>query len=143
MANGDAAAAAGMEVVPGTADARNGYDEINKSRDYIANHMIAGTHDASAIATGRLVKARLPYDPVQNGGFAGVTGQGVQLGWNGVSRLIAAIDGVVIGAIALVPGPALLADDGTLDDLLTELTDRVATLTARVAALEENGTDHA
>ncbi|MFD6091322.1 hypothetical protein ACFWGN_04280 [Oerskovia sp. NPDC060338] len=37
MANGDAAAAAGMDVVPGTADRRTGYDEINKTRDYIAD----------------------------------------------------------------------------------------------------------
>jgi hypothetical protein len=36
MANGDAAAAAGMDVVPGTAKVRLGYDEINKSRDYVA-----------------------------------------------------------------------------------------------------------
>lgn len=36
MANGDAAANAGMDVVPGTADRRQGYDEINKTRDYIA-----------------------------------------------------------------------------------------------------------
>lgn len=36
MANGDAAAAAGMDVVAGTADRRMGYDEINKTRDYIA-----------------------------------------------------------------------------------------------------------
>lgn len=38
MANGDAAAAAGMDIVPGTAPVRNGYDEINKSRDYVANY---------------------------------------------------------------------------------------------------------
>lgn len=37
MANGDAAAAAGMDVVPGTADRRTGYDEINKTRDYVAD----------------------------------------------------------------------------------------------------------
>ncbi len=37
MANGDAAAAAGMDIVAGTAPRRLGYDEINKSRDYIAN----------------------------------------------------------------------------------------------------------
>jgi len=36
MANGDAAAAAGMAVVSGTAQVKLGYDEINKSRDYIA-----------------------------------------------------------------------------------------------------------
>lgn len=43
MANGDAAAAAGMDVVPGTADWRMGYDEINKSRDYIAQRTSAVT----------------------------------------------------------------------------------------------------
>lgn len=35
MANGDTAAAAGMDVVPAAADARLGYDEINKTRDYV------------------------------------------------------------------------------------------------------------
>lgn len=40
MANGDAAAAAGMDVVPGTADRRQGYDEINKTRDYIAGRTL-------------------------------------------------------------------------------------------------------
>lgn len=38
MPNGDAAAAAGMDVVSGTADRRNGYDEDNKTRDYIAQY---------------------------------------------------------------------------------------------------------
>jgi len=36
MANGDNAAAAGMDIVPGTAQVRLGYDEINKTRDYVA-----------------------------------------------------------------------------------------------------------
>lgn len=36
MANGDSAQAAGMDVVPGTADVRNTHEEINKTRDYIA-----------------------------------------------------------------------------------------------------------
>lgn len=48
MANGDAAVAAGMEVVPGTADRRMGYDEINKTRDYIA----ARTSTVTPIAKG-------------------------------------------------------------------------------------------
>lgn len=39
MANGDAAAAAGMDVVSALADKRLGYDEINKSRDYIAGEI--------------------------------------------------------------------------------------------------------
>lgn len=36
MANGDAGAAAGMTVVAGTASRSLGYDEINKTRDYVA-----------------------------------------------------------------------------------------------------------
>ena len=36
MANGDAAAAKGMDTVAGTDDRRMGYDEDNKTRDYIA-----------------------------------------------------------------------------------------------------------
>lgn len=36
MANGDDAIAGGLDVVPATADRRNGYDEINKTRDYVA-----------------------------------------------------------------------------------------------------------
>lgn len=44
MANGDIAAAAGLPVVPPTADIRLGYDEINKTRDQVASHMTTGTH---------------------------------------------------------------------------------------------------
>lgn len=36
MASGDDAAAAGMDKVAGGAPRRLGYDEINKTRDYIA-----------------------------------------------------------------------------------------------------------
>jgi hypothetical protein len=43
MANGDTAAAAGMDVVPSTSQAKKGYDEINKTRDYIADRTSAVT----------------------------------------------------------------------------------------------------
>ena len=52
MPNGDAAADAGMDTVPGTADLRDSYDEHNKTRDYIADHQTSGTHPASAINSG-------------------------------------------------------------------------------------------
>ncbi len=60
MANGDAAVAIGMDIVPGTMDLRQGYDEINKTRDYVAEHETSGTHDASAINSGVLAAARIP-----------------------------------------------------------------------------------
>lgn len=37
MADGDAAAAAGLSIVSGGADRRDGYKEINKTRDYLAD----------------------------------------------------------------------------------------------------------
>lgn len=43
MANGDAAIAAGMSVVLPTDDRRDGYDEINLTRDYIARRSRYGT----------------------------------------------------------------------------------------------------
>lgn len=52
MANGDAAAAAGMDVVAGTADLRLAYDEENKGRDYLAAHMSAGTAHTQAQISG-------------------------------------------------------------------------------------------
>src|SRR5690606_23793059 len=48
MANGDAAAAAGMDVLTGNEDRRLGYDEINKTRDYIADR----TSEVTPIAKG-------------------------------------------------------------------------------------------
>lgn len=66
MANGDAASQAGMDVVPGTADRRNGYDEINKTRDYLANHQTSGGHPADKVITsGQL--------PVAKGGTGAAT----------------------------------------------------------------------
>lgn len=52
MANGDAAAAAGMDLVSGTADRRLGYDEINKTRDYIAGRTLR--HARGQLTTGSL-----------------------------------------------------------------------------------------
>lgn len=46
MANGDEAASAGMDVVPATALVRDGYDEMNKTRDYVATY---ATREADGI----------------------------------------------------------------------------------------------
>lgn len=72
MANGDIAAAAGLAVVAGTADRRMGYDEINKTRDYVANEMAARTsglaakansshtHAAGDVTSGTFSTSRIP-----------------------------------------------------------------------------------
>jgi hypothetical protein len=68
MANGDAAAAAGMDVVPATADRRQGYDEINKTRDYLADRALRqarGRFSTAAIAgngSSRSVGITFPPD---------------------------------------------------------------------------------
>ena len=58
MANGDAAAAVGFDIVLATDDVREGYSEINKSRDYLANH----------ITSGVFATDRLPIVPITKGG---------------------------------------------------------------------------
>lgn len=60
MANGDAAAAAGYDTVPGTADRRLGYDEINKTRDYVANLKTGLAIPAERVSSGVLDPARIP-----------------------------------------------------------------------------------
>lgn len=44
MAIGDAAAGQGMSVVPATEDLRKGFERINETRDYLANHQANGGH---------------------------------------------------------------------------------------------------
>lgn len=49
MAVGDAAAAAGMSLVLSTDDRQNGWEEDNRTRDYLAAHQTSGTHAISKI----------------------------------------------------------------------------------------------
>lgn len=49
MANGDAALAAGMDILDGNEDRRDGWDEINKTRDYITQY---GVPDVVPVAQG-------------------------------------------------------------------------------------------
>lgn len=60
MANGDVAAAAGLEVFVGTQDIRLGYDNDNVRGDELGAHLISGTHPASAITSGTFDAARIP-----------------------------------------------------------------------------------
>lgn len=63
MATGDAAAAAGMAVVGGTDDRRNGYVEINKTRDYIAP-LKNDLAEATPAATGDRLVRRSPLGKI-------------------------------------------------------------------------------
>lgn len=60
MANGDAAAAAGLATFAPTQDIRMGYDNDNIRGDELAAHLTSGTHPASAISSGILNVARIP-----------------------------------------------------------------------------------
>jgi pyridoxal biosynthesis lyase PdxS len=73
MANGDAAAAVGFDIVLPTDDVREGYSEINKSRDYLANHITSGTHSAAQITSGVFATDRLPIVPIAKGGTNATT----------------------------------------------------------------------
>lgn len=69
MANGDQAGAAGLSVVPSTADVRLGYDAINKRGDELANHMVNGGHAFTKI-TGQLAAGQLGASVVSTANLA-------------------------------------------------------------------------
>ena len=73
MANGDAAAALGFDLVLATDDVREGYSEINKSRDYLANDITSGTRSAAQITSGIFATDRLPIVPIAKGGTNATT----------------------------------------------------------------------
>lgn len=58
MAAGDEAAAAGLHVVPATADIRQGYAAINTRGDELARHQTSGTHPFTRI-TGQATTAQI------------------------------------------------------------------------------------
>jgi len=113
MANGDAAAAAGMDVVSGAADIKKSYDEINKTRDYLAGHETAGGHPAaSVISSGQLpitkggtgaatfAAALAALHAVEQGGGTGMGTNRIRIGWaSDSSGVIVQVDNTVIGKI--------------------------------------------
>lgn len=73
MAAGDEAAAAGLSVVPATADVRQGYAAINTRGDELARHQTSGTHpftritgqaQTAQIADSAITKAKMAADSV-------------------------------------------------------------------------------
>tara|TARA_R110000772_G_scaffold98951_1_gene198489 strand:+ start:9245 stop:9571 length:327 start_codon:yes stop_codon:yes gene_type:complete len=73
MAIGDAAAALGFDLVLATDDVRLGYEEINKSRDYLASDITSGTRSAAQITSGVFAVNRLPVIQVDKGGTGATT----------------------------------------------------------------------
>jgi hypothetical protein len=104
MANGDAAAAAGLAVVAGTMDLRNGYDEINATRDMVANDKTVGTRRADQISTGVFSADRLPDIPESKVAAAALSrrvqsGSG-QFYWDGAAWIANAIVGMIGASIS-------------------------------------------
>lgn len=62
MAAGEAAAAAGMDVVPQTGYVRQGATEINKTRDYVAEVMKRSTVGPTAPSSPRV--GDLWFEPI-------------------------------------------------------------------------------
>jgi len=97
MPNGDQAAAAGMDIVPGTAKRSLGYDEINKTRDYIAQFFNSITLTWSAI-TGK--PSTFPPSPhTHQANTLPTTGSNVQADIDYLNSRISAVDGGKVNRI--------------------------------------------
>lgn len=58
MADGDAASAIGLAIMTGLEKVRLVWQQVNKTRDMLANHIVSGTHSAAQITSGVLAIAR-------------------------------------------------------------------------------------
>lgn len=116
MANGDAAAAAGMDLVASTDDRRDGWDEINKTRDYIAERTNAVTPVEKGGTGGVTVAEATANLHVWRNSGATAPGTTPSLGWNGV-RLVYEIPGYAfsteLARLADIPSGSGLADGPT------------------------------
>ncbi len=75
MTAGDAAAALGFDIVAPTDDVKEGYAEINKSRDYLAEDITSGTRSASQTSSGIFSTDRLPITTILKGGTGATTAE--------------------------------------------------------------------
>lgn len=91
MATGDVAAAAGLTVVAGTEDIRNGYDAINERGDELGNHMLNGGHAWSKITDKPATFPPATHDH-GNTYVKSDAGQNMGQHWNG-SHVVSRVDG--------------------------------------------------
>lgn len=112
MANGADAVAAGMDILTGNEDRRNGWDEINKSRDYIAQRTSAvtpvakggtGANTASGARTNLDVYSKEETSAAVNTRVINLSAgtNAIQLQWIG-GRVRMIIDASNVGDIATV-----------------------------------------
>lgn len=115
MANGDDALAAGMDILSGEDDRRNGWDEINKSRDYIATRIADAFLAVQNWAIGLFL-------PKSDAAAPGTVAAGKLVRYDGNTRIAtsfptlpahAANKSYVDNAIASATPPTQLTDGGT------------------------------
>ncbi|MBN9207284.1 MAG: tail fiber domain-containing protein [Microbacterium ginsengisoli] len=107
MANGDAAVAAGMDVVSGSADRRLGYDEINKTRDYIAQRTSTVTPvtkggTGATTAAGARTNLGLVETAITalNTIARATSGNQIEFRWTG-TRIVIKVDSTDVGSVAI------------------------------------------
>jgi len=140
MANGDAAAAAGLATFASTQDIRQGYDNDNIRGDELAQHLTAGTHPASAIVSGTFSAARIPnldMSKITTGNLANsrVTGYGTGT-WTGTVSTSNSI-----GTTSTLYSQAGISTNGSLvvDGNVTGINTYVQTNTGRAMYVASSG----
>jgi hypothetical protein len=144
MATGDAAAAAGLPVVPSTKDYRLGYDDINAVADALANHQTNGTHDFAKIkgqaqtaqianlavtrpkiANGAVDESKIYRTPATTGFGSSATGWTTNIvDWNSYCRRNAVGD-IALRLVSKRTGGTITASDasgGVTDTLVFTIT---------------------
>ena len=120
MANGDAAQEAGMDKVLSTADRRLGYDEINKTRDYIADFFnrvrtLAFGGTGATTAAGARANLDVPSNAqavVNNG-----PGNLLRMRWES-NRLKIRVDNTDVAVIPNVGGEVLTSENSYLRETI-------------------------
>ena len=145
MANGDDAQEAGMDRVLSTADRRLGYDEINKTRDYIAfffNKVRAVVAGGTGAKTAAGARANLDVPSRSEAVLNNGPGNLLRMRWED-NRLKFRVDATDVAIIPNVGGEVLTSENSylreTIDAKVAAATGPAGEANARaVAALQGN-----